>query len=227
MELEREARSALAESLPHIMEIYEGLAAHPVPVSMQGTLLDALRAELEAEEVKRKDQRRATAAGAWMAALKTAGKSYDLLAYRKAAIPRWGAPCTGHSPAFSLFPRCSPHLDLPLPLVAFKSPSPSFLPPLLFDLGLRFSLGPYCALGTATAAVSAPHRHVVAMPWSQPLSWAMLPALALVRCCRPSEQRQCPRCDGGRLRGAAGDAGLAQGVHWCLLALCVLLYTKF
>ena len=60
------------EALPHIMETYEGLAVHPVPVSMHGILLDALRAELEAEEVKRKDHRRATAAGAWTAALKTA-----------------------------------------------------------------------------------------------------------------------------------------------------------
>ena len=46
VELEREARSALAEALPHIMETYDLLATHPVPASMQGKLLDALLAEL-------------------------------------------------------------------------------------------------------------------------------------------------------------------------------------
>jgi len=63
VELEREARSALTEALPQIMETYGCLAAHPVPTSLQGKLPDALRAELEAEEVRGKVQRRATAAG--------------------------------------------------------------------------------------------------------------------------------------------------------------------
>ena len=41
VELEREARSALTEALPQIMETYGCLAAHPVPTSLQGKLLDA------------------------------------------------------------------------------------------------------------------------------------------------------------------------------------------
>ena len=45
--VEREARSALMEALSHIMETYVLVAAHPVPASMQGKLLDALLAELE------------------------------------------------------------------------------------------------------------------------------------------------------------------------------------
>ena len=45
--LEREARSALTEALPHIMETYDLLADHSVPASMQGELIDALLAELE------------------------------------------------------------------------------------------------------------------------------------------------------------------------------------
>ena len=44
--LEREARSALTEALPHIMETYDLLADHSVLASMQGELIDAILAEL-------------------------------------------------------------------------------------------------------------------------------------------------------------------------------------
>ena len=45
--LGREARSALTEALPHIIETYKGLADHSVTDSMQRDLHDAILAELE------------------------------------------------------------------------------------------------------------------------------------------------------------------------------------